>query len=45
MVTASALQMHSRTIAIVDEAAAARLERIDYYRWQQQNWDRIADRL
>jgi len=45
MVTASALQMHSRTIAIVDEAAAAELERIDYYRWQQENWDRIADRL
>ncbi len=45
MVTGSALQMHSSTVAIVDAAAAAKLDRIDYYRWQQENWDRIAERL
>ncbi|MCK4282708.1 MAG: glucosamine-6-phosphate deaminase [Candidatus Brocadiae bacterium] len=44
-VTASALQMHPDTVAIVDEAAAANLERTDFYRWQQENWDRIADKL
>mgnify|MGYP006285704459 CR=1 FL=1 len=45
MVTASALQMHPDTVAIVDEEAAGKLERTDYYRWQQENWDRIAERL
>ncbi len=45
MVTASALQMHPDTIAIVDEEAAGKLARVDYYRWQQENWDGIADRL
>ncbi len=44
-VTASALQMHPDTVAIVDEAAAAKLDLLDFYRWQQDNWDRIADRL
>jgi glucosamine-6-phosphate deaminase len=33
MVTASALQLHPRTTAIVDEAAAARLKLREYYRW------------
>jgi glucosamine-6-phosphate deaminase len=37
MVTASALQLHPDTTAVVDEAAAAELELIDYYRWQQEN--------
>ncbi len=44
-ITASALQMHPDTVAIVDEAAAAKLERIDFYRWQQENWNRVADKL
>ncbi len=33
MVSASALQLHPRCTAITDEAAAARLQGIDYYRW------------
>jgi glucosamine-6-phosphate deaminase len=33
MVTASALQLHPRCTVIVDEAAAARLQGRDYYRW------------
>ncbi|KPK62100.1 MAG: glucosamine-6-phosphate deaminase [Planctomycetes bacterium SM23_32] len=37
MTTASALQLHPDTTAIVDEAAAAELELLDYYRWQQEN--------
>lgn len=44
-VTASALQMHPDTVAIIDEEAAAGLERKDYYRWVQENKSRIADRL
>lgn len=44
-VTASALQMHPDAVAIVDEAAAAKLERLDFYRWQQENWGLIADKL
>jgi glucosamine-6-phosphate deaminase len=45
MITASALQMHPSVVAIVDEAAASKLDRLDFYRWQQQNWGLIADRL
>jgi glucosamine-6-phosphate deaminase len=33
MVTGSALQLHPRCTVIADEAAAANLEGIDYYRW------------
>lgn len=33
MVTASALQLHSRCTVIVDEAASERLEGQEYYRW------------
>ncbi len=44
-VTASALQMHPDTVAIVDQPAAGELARGDFYRWQQQNWSLIADRL
>lgn len=33
MVSASALQLHADTRVIVDEAAAARLQGQDYYRW------------
>jgi len=37
MVTASALQLHPNTTAIVDEPAAAKLELRDYYRWVYEN--------
>ena len=33
MISASALQLHPKCTVIVDEAAAARLENKDYYRW------------
>lgn len=36
-VTASALQMHPNTIVILDEAAASKLERKDYYKWTYEN--------
>jgi len=45
MVTASALQMHPDTVAILDEAAASKLARADFYRWQQENLELAADRL
>ncbi len=43
MCPASALQMHKRTIVIVDENAAARLDYSDHYRWIDQHklpWQR-----
>jgi glucosamine-6-phosphate deaminase len=36
-VTASALQMHPHATVIVDNAAASKLKRIDYYRWTYEN--------
>jgi len=36
-VTASVLQLHENTIFILDEAAASKLQRKDYYRWIQAN--------
>jgi glucosamine-6-phosphate deaminase len=33
MISATALQMHPRCTVIVDEAAAAQLQGVDYYRW------------
>ena len=44
-VTASALQMHEDTVAIIDEEAATELERKDYYVWVQENMARIQDRM
>ncbi len=44
MIAASALQMHPKVIAIFDEAAASKLELKDFYKWQQENWDSLADR-
>ena len=32
-ITATALQLHARTVAVLDEPAAARLKRRDYYKW------------
>jgi len=43
MVPASALQMHPVCTLIVDEAAAAQLKRVEYYRWVYENkpaWQR-----
>ncbi|MBI1925454.1 glucosamine-6-phosphate deaminase [Candidatus Poribacteria bacterium] len=42
-VPASALQMHPRSIILVDEAAASRLKRIDYYKWAYENKLRLAE--
>ena len=33
MVTGSALQLHPRTVVILDEAAAAELTQKEYYNW------------
>jgi glucosamine-6-phosphate deaminase len=44
-VTASAMQLHPDVVAIVDEPAAGRLRRRDFYLWQEQNRGLIADRL
>ncbi len=45
MVTASALQMHTDAVVILDEEAASMLDRIDYYRWAQEARQQVADRL
>ena len=37
MCTASALQMHPRVTVIIDEAAAAKLDEDEYYRWMADN--------
>ncbi|OPX24909.1 MAG: glucosamine-6-phosphate deaminase [Planctomycetales bacterium 4484_123] len=37
MVTASALQLHPRSMIFLDEAAAGKLQMADYYKWVQQN--------
>lgn len=37
MCTASALQMHPRVTVVIDEAAAAKLNHDDYYRWMSEN--------
>jgi glucosamine-6-phosphate deaminase len=34
-VTASALQLHPHATVLIDEAAASKLEHLDYYRWVQ----------
>jgi glucosamine-6-phosphate deaminase len=36
-VTASALQMHPNAPVIIDEAAASKLKRVDYYKWTYEN--------
>jgi glucosamine-6-phosphate deaminase len=45
MLTASALQLHPAAVVIADEAAASKLERLDYYRWVQEARSEIAHRL
>jgi glucosamine-6-phosphate deaminase len=37
MISATALQLHPRCTVVVDEAAASRLEGIEYYRWIYHN--------
>ena len=43
--TASALQMHPNAVVVVDEAAAGKLERLDYHKWVQEAKGKIAGRL
>jgi glucosamine-6-phosphate deaminase len=43
MVTASALQLHPNCQVVVDEAAAAQLQGVDYYRWIFRNEPEWAD--
>ena len=38
-ITASALQMHADTIAVLDEDAACELELRDYYKFKEQAWE------
>ena len=33
MISATALQLHSRCTVVVDDAAANRLQGVEYYRW------------
>ena len=40
-VTASVLQLHPDTIFIIDEEAAGKLKRRDYYRWIQENKEQV----
>jgi glucosamine-6-phosphate deaminase len=44
-VPASALQLHARAIFVIDEAAASKLTKRDYYRWAYENKDRALDPL
>jgi glucosamine-6-phosphate deaminase len=37
MLSATALQFHPRCVVVLDEAAASRLQEIDYYRWIFEN--------
>ncbi len=37
LLESSMLQMHPEAIVIVDEAAASKLEKADYYRWVYDN--------
>ena len=46
MISATALQMHPRCTVIVDEAAAASLQGVDYYRWifaNEPEWEAYRD--
>lgn len=47
-VTASALQMHPDATVVLDEAAASKLENIEYYRWvqsQKPEYEKLRQRL
>ena len=43
--TGSAMQLHPDVVAIVDEGAASKLRRVDFYIWQERNRHLIADKL
>lgn len=45
MCTASALQMHPRVTVVVDEAAAAKLDHDEYYRWMSEHDPQMAGYL
>jgi glucosamine-6-phosphate deaminase len=45
MLTASALQLHPNAVVIADEAAASKLDRIDYYRWVQEAKTKLKGRI
>jgi len=42
-VTASMLQLHPRVIVVLDEDAASQLKQADYYRWVQEQKQRLRD--
>ncbi len=47
LVPASALQLHERAVVVLDEAAAAKLARRDYYRWvfdHKPDWQHVVPR-
>lgn len=44
-VPGSALQLHPRTLGIIDEAAARLLTRQEYYRWVYANKGRMSEYL
>jgi glucosamine-6-phosphate deaminase len=47
-VTASALQLHPKATVILDEAAASKLEHLDYYKWvqsQKPEYEKLLARL
>lgn len=41
-VTSSALQLHPRVTVVLDEPAASKLKRIDYYKWAYANKSKLA---
>jgi glucosamine-6-phosphate deaminase len=43
-IPASALQMHPRATVVLDEAAAAKLKRRDYYKWVFENKWRVGQK-
>ena len=42
-ITASTLQLHPRAVVALDEAAASKLKQADYYRWVQEQKQKLAD--
>ncbi|HPG01317.1 MAG TPA: glucosamine-6-phosphate deaminase, partial [Kiritimatiellia bacterium] len=48
LVPASALQLHERSVVVLDEAAASKLARRDYYRWvfdHKPDWQHMVPRM
>ena len=42
-ITASTLQLHPRAVVALDKAAASKLKQADYYRWVQEQKQKLAD--